>query len=122
MSFSHGHFFDNILKFQKPLRNFNFKSELTKTKLAQKMKSFCFLKDCSNFNGDFDCILHYSKIVNEAQQKIIMHYNGKLSYLRFLIFLKLIFFFEPKQNIQAMRSRMEEVLNDNANYEEAYVN
>ncbi|CAG9803050.1 unnamed protein product [Chironomus riparius] len=57
------------------------------------MKSFCFLKDCDNFNGDFDCILHYSKIVNEAQQKIITHYN-------------------------AMRSRMEEVLNDNVNYEE----
>lgn len=42
------------------------------------MKSACFLEDCDNFNGDFDCILHYSKIQIDAQQKIIMHYKGNL--------------------------------------------
>ncbi|XP_070491827.1 uncharacterized protein [Chironomus tepperi] len=51
------------------------------------------LEDCDNFNGEFDCILHYSKILNEAQQKIIMHYK-------------------------AMRSRMEEIMNDNVKFEE----
>lgn len=43
------------------------------------MNRFCYLKDCDNYHschGDIDCIMEYSKIMQDACKNIIMHYEG----------------------------------------------